>query len=197
MLCVKCLINAILKPSLQVHYCALPIEAEAPIEQAPTARSSSAPAPRRAVLPLYATPPPLGLRAPPGAASDGNPANAYAPRGLDMGAPPPSWYSSLPLSRTGFDGSLRLALLCSALLNALFGSVAYATFGRAAKPPEADGYELEGCDDSRPFMCDDVVKNVAAGPAQVFYSQSCRFLKRFFPNSTLFNIAHIFQSCCS
>ena len=119
-----------------VHYCALPIEAEAPLPD-----------------PLPSPPPPeaASLLGAPARAE----ARAWSAAGLR------EWASS-------FDGALVLSLIASALLNAAFGALAYAFFGVARAPPrDEDGGEVQGCDADRPFICDDIVKNVSAGPIQV------------------------------
>lgn len=42
--------------------------------------------------------------------------------------------------------------------NVAFGVLAYITFGRALVPPKVNGAEIEGCDVSQPFVCDNVIK---------------------------------------
>ena len=69
---------------------------------------------------------------------------------------------------SGFDGSLALALFGSAVLNVVVGGGAYVTFGTALSPPLVGRAEpVAGCDTLSPYMCDNVVKNVSPGIAQV------------------------------
>lgn len=69
-----------------------------------------------------------------------------------------------------FDTSLFWAIVASAVLNATLGACSYVLFGRANHPPQTASGVVAGCDVEKPYMCDDVVKNLSPGPLEVLVS---------------------------
>jgi hypothetical protein len=138
-----------------VHYCALPIEAEGDgVLHAATspAQSDSSPISPTQPQPLPQTPLSASLRFPFAAVSRQN-----------------SSFSTNQNSNSSskFDTSLFWAILASAVLNATLGACSYVLFGRANHPPQTANGIVDGCDHQKPYMCDNIVKNLSTGPIEV------------------------------
>lgn len=168
-----------------IHYCALPIEAEgaaADHGSIVVAHLASAlffdeeyqnligPTRRSTVDSPSTVSPSSSLSSSSSSSSSGEAGQPHVSAPFQPHPSPPFWsWAGVEAWGQSFDGALALSLAASAALNAAFGALAYAFFGDAAAAPTyRGGGAVPGCDTTRPFICDNIVKNVAAGPMQVF-----------------------------
>lgn len=146
-----------------VHYCALPIEAEG---DRPSLQSSPTTSSLPSVAPIPQTPLSASLRFPFGAASAATTTSTSSSSPL----PETTGGASSSYSSSKFDTALFFAVIASAVLNATLGACSYVLFGRANHPPQTSSGVVAGCDVERPYMCDNVVKNLSPGPIEVLVS---------------------------